>query len=48
VFSPGGLGSARSFENVDFTKPVIQALERKAEYMNFYRRNFSNRSMATL
>jgi glutathione synthase len=30
VFSPGGLGSAAKFEKVDFSKAVIEALERKA------------------
>ena len=48
VFSPGGLGSAQSFENVNFNVPVIEALERKVEYMKFYRRNFNNIEMATL
>ncbi len=48
VFSPGGLGSAQSFENVNFNIPVIEALERKVEYMGFYRRNFDNVGMATL
>ncbi len=48
VFSPGGLGNAQSFENVNFSIPVIEALERKVEYMGFYRRNFANIEMATL
>ena len=48
VFSPGGLGSAQKFENVNFTIPVLEALERKVNYMRFYRRNFSNNEMATL
>jgi glutathione synthase len=48
VFSPGGLGSARTFEKVNFAKAVIEALERKVEYMRFYRRNFANVAMATL
>ncbi|MBF0383110.1 MAG: glutathione synthase [Magnetococcales bacterium] len=48
VFSPGGLGSAQTFENVNFSIPVIEALERKVEYMKFYRRNFDNLEMATL
>jgi glutathione synthase len=48
VFSPGGLGSAQSFENVNFTIPVIEALERKVHYMGHYRRNFNNVDMATL
>jgi glutathione synthase len=48
VFSPGGLGSAQKFEKVNFSHAVIDALERKVEYMKFYRRNFNNQEMATL
>ena len=48
VFSPGGLGSAQSFENVNFSVAVIAALERKVQYMGFYQRNFNNVDMATL
>lgn len=48
VFSPGGLGSARQFEGVNFSDAVIQAIERKVTYMGYYRRNFNNIDMATL
>jgi glutathione synthase len=48
VFSPGGLGSAQMFEKVNFTRAVLEALQRKVQYMKFYRRNFSNVEMATL
>jgi glutathione synthase len=48
VFSPGGLGSAQNFEKVNFSNAVLDALERKVEYMRFYRRNFDNDEMATL
>ena len=48
VFSPGGLGSAQKFEKVNFNNAVIDALERKVEYMSYYRRNFDNEEMATL
>jgi glutathione synthase len=48
VFSPGGLGSAQKFEKVNFTHAVLEALERKVDYMNYYRRNFSNMELATL
>ena len=48
VFSPGGLGSARRLEGVNFATSVIQALERKVQYMAYYRRNFDNVEMATL
>jgi glutathione synthase len=48
VFSPGGLGSAQMFEKVNFNHAVIDALERKVEYMTYYRRNFDNDEMANL
>jgi glutathione synthase len=48
VFSPGGLGSAQTFEGVNFTHAVIDALERKVQYMGYYQRNFNNVDMATL
>ena len=48
VFSPGGLGSDQSFENVNFSVAVIAALEQKVQYMGFYQRNFNNVDMATL
>ncbi len=48
VFSPGGLGSAQKFEKVNFATAVIQALERKVDYMRYYRRNFDNNELATL
>jgi glutathione synthase len=48
VFSPGGLGSAQKFEGVNFSHAVIDALERKVDYMKYYRRNFDNIEMATL
>jgi glutathione synthase len=48
VFTPGGLGSAQKFEGVNFNYAVVHALERKVDYMNYYRRNFDNRELATL
>ena len=48
VFSPGGLGSARQFEGVNFAHAVVEALERKVQYMGYYKRNFNNIDMATL
>ena len=48
VFSPGGLGSAQRFEKVNFAHAVIAALERKVDYMSYYRRNFGNVEMASL
>ncbi len=48
VFSPGGLGSAQKFEGVNFSQAVIDALERKVDYMQYYKRSFDNVEMATL
>lgn len=48
VFSPGGLGSAQKFEGVNFSDAVMTALERKVQFMSFYRRDFDNVGMATL
>jgi glutathione synthase len=48
VFSPGGLGSAQKFEKVNFAHAVIAAVERKVEYMGYYKRNFDNVEMSTL
>ncbi len=48
VFSPGGLGSAQKFTKVNFNKYVIGALERKANYMQYYGRNFDNVDLCTL
>ena len=48
VFSPGGLGSAQKFEGVNFSRAVVQALERKVQYQEFYKRNFDNTDLATL
>jgi glutathione synthase len=48
VFSPGGLGSAQKFTRINFNRYVIEALERKVGYMQFYGRNFDNVDMCTL
>jgi glutathione synthase len=48
VFSPGGLGSAQQFEKTNFSTAVIEAIERKVQYMQFYGRNFDNVDMCTL
>ncbi|PAY18441.1 glutathione synthetase [Rhodopirellula sp. SM50] len=48
VFSPGGLGSAQQFEKVNFSAHVIEAIERKVHYMQYYGRNFDNVEMCTL
>ncbi len=48
VFSPGGLGSAQTFEKVNFCTPVLDALERKVSYMSYYNRKFRNVDLSTL
>jgi glutathione synthase len=48
VFSPGGLGSAQKFTKINFSKYVIEALERKVDYMNFYGRSFDNNELCSL
>lgn len=48
VFSPGGLGSAQKFEKVNFSHAVITSVEKKVEYMKYYRRKFDNIEMSTL
>ena len=49
VFSPGGLGSAQKLERgTDFTRPVIEALERKVQYRAYCRGDIDNPTLATL
>ncbi|MCB1867117.1 MAG: glutathione synthase [Gammaproteobacteria bacterium] len=48
VFRPSGLITAQSYEKANFSEAVIQALERKVDYMSYYRRQFDNVDMATL
>ena len=48
VFSPGGLGSAREFEKVNFCTPVLDSIERKVQYMSHYDREFNNTGMTCL
>jgi len=47
VFSPGGLGSSEILYEVDFTEPVIEALERKIDLRSSYD-NLDNARLATL
>ncbi len=48
VFSPGGLGSIQKLTKINFCRVVIDALQRKVDYMEFYGRNFGNAEMNTL
>ena len=48
VFTPGGLEIAQKFEGPNFSHAVIQALERKVQYMDQDDHNFLNIDMAVL
>jgi len=48
VFSPGGLGSAQKFTKINFCRYVIEALNRKVQYVDYYVRSFDNNDMCTL
>ena len=48
VFSPGGLGSARSIHDVDFASKVIRDLERKLALRESYGSHLDNVTLATL
>ncbi len=48
VFSPDGLVTAQAYAKVNFSEAVIEALERKVDYMAYYHRRFDNVGMATL
>jgi len=48
VFSPGGLGSAEHFEETDFTRGLIEAMERKVQYASHYGRGTEDAVVAML
>ena len=48
VFSPGGLGSAGHLNEMDFARPVIEALERKVQLRTAYGSSLPNVILATL
>lgn len=48
VFSPGGIGSVSSLHEMDFTLPIVEALERKVALHESYRRTLTNVALATL
>ena len=48
VFSPGGIWGASRLEGVNFADPVIDALERKTKYMQYYHRHINNEEIAVL
>jgi glutathione synthase len=48
VFSPGGLYSCCELQGVDFTAPIIRALEEKVEFRAAYGSRLHNRVIAAL
>ena len=48
VFSPGNLKSCSELAGVDFSVPVVEAMERKAEIARDYASAFDNRHLAIL
>lgn len=48
VFSPGGLQGASKLEDVDFSVPVIRAIERKVHYKKNYADQIDNKHLATI
>jgi len=48
VFSPGGLGSASHFADMDFTQPILDAIEAKLEHRKRSADPLSNAELAVL
>jgi glutathione synthase len=48
VFSPGNLGSCSKLAGVDFSVPILEAIERKAGIAVQYAQTFDNRHLAVL
>ena len=48
VFSPGNLGSCSRLAGVDFSIPIIEAVERKVSIAEQYAQSFDNRHLAVL
>ncbi|MDO6390716.1 glutathione synthetase [Pontibacter sp. BT731] len=48
VFSPGGMPTASNLEGVDFSIPVIEALERKVHYKKTYGAQIDNKTVAMI
>ncbi|MEX1011487.1 MAG: glutathione synthetase [Balneolaceae bacterium] len=48
VFSPGGLQGTSEFEGVDFSIPVIHAIENKVQYRKEYADMIHNKLLATI
>lgn len=48
VFSPGGLSDVSELEGVDFSTPIIEAIERKVHYKNTYGTQIDNKTVAMI
>ncbi|AKD02834.1 glutathione synthetase [Pontibacter korlensis] len=48
VFSPGGLYDASEMEGVDFSEPIIAALERKVHYKKTYDVQINNKTVSMI
>lgn len=48
VFSPGNLGSCSRLAGVDFSKPILDAIDEKVAIAGRYAHRFDNRQLATL
>jgi glutathione synthase len=48
VFTPGGLHTCSTIEGVDFSEPVIKALERKVHHKKAYKQELSNKTIAVI
>ena len=48
VFSPGNLGSCSRMAGVDFSVPIIEAMERKVQLAAQYAQTFDNKHLAVL
>jgi glutathione synthase len=48
VFSPGNLNSCSRLAGVDFSAPIIDAIERKVAIVAQYAHSFENRRLAAL
>ncbi|QIL01590.1 glutathione synthase [Sphingomonas sinipercae] len=48
VFSPGNLGSCSRLAGVDFSVPILEAMERKVGIASQYANSFDNRHLAVL
>jgi len=48
VFSPGNLGSCSKLAGVDFSVPIVEAMERKTAIAKQYEHSFDNRHLAIL